>query len=53
MPSMRRRKTHAKVETLHAQVAQARLESLHQLSTRLVGEHGAIVIEDLHVSRGC
>lgn len=49
-PSQRWRKTQARICRLHAQVANARRDGLHQLSTRLVRTHGTIVIEDLNVS---
>lgn len=49
-PSQRWRKTQARITRLHTAVANARLDGLHKLSTRLVRTHGAIVIEDLNVS---
>jgi putative transposase len=35
---------------LHTAVANARRDGLHKLTTRLVREHGTVVIEDLHVA---
>jgi putative transposase len=49
-PSGRWRKTQARIGQLHTQVANARRDGLHKLSTRLVRRHGVIVIEDLHVA---
>jgi putative transposase len=49
-PSQRWRKTQARIARLHTAVANARRDGLHQLSARLVREHGTIVIEDLHVA---
>ncbi|WP_036016643.1 IS607 family element RNA-guided endonuclease TnpB [Lentzea albidocapillata] len=49
-PSARWRKTQARVAKLHAQVANARRDGLHKLTTSLVREHGVIVLEDLNVS---
>lgn len=49
-PSNRWRKTNARISKLHTQVANARQDGLHKLSTRLVREHGAIVLEDLNVT---
>lgn len=39
-----------KVAKLHAKVADRRLDSLHQLSTRLIRENQTVVLEDLNVS---
>lgn len=50
VPSVRWRKTRARVARLHAAVANARREGLHQLTTRLVRSYGTIVIEDLNVA---
>jgi putative transposase len=50
VPSVRWRKTHARIARLHAAVANARREGLHQLTTRLVRAYGTIVIEDLNVA---
>lgn len=47
--SNRRRKQRAKVARLHEQVANARQDFLHKLSSRLVSENQAIVAEDLNV----
>jgi putative transposase len=49
-PSGRWRKTQARIGRLHTQVANARRDGLHKLSTRLVRSHGVIVVEDLHVA---
>ena len=49
-PSARWRKTKARITRLHTQVANARRDGLHKLSTRLVRTHGAVVIEDLNVT---
>lgn len=49
-PSQRWRKTHARIARLHAQVANARRDGLHKLTTRLVRTYGVVVLEDLHVS---
>lgn len=48
-PSNRWRKTQARIAKLRAKVSNARRDGLHKLSTRLVREHGAIVLEDLNV----
>jgi putative transposase len=50
IPSNRWRKTRARVARLHGQVADARRDGLHKLTTRLVRGFGTIVLEDLHVS---
>lgn len=50
VPSVRRRKTQARIARLHTAVANARREGLHQLTTRLVRTYGTIVIEDLNVA---
>jgi putative transposase len=49
-PSQRWRKTQARIARLHTAVANARRDGLHQLSARLVREHGTIVVEDLNVA---
>ena len=49
-PSARWRKTQARIGRLHAQVANARRDGPHKLSTRVVRTHGAVVIEDLNVA---
>ncbi len=49
-PSARWRQTQARIAKLHATIANARRDGLHKLSTRLVREHGAIVLEDLNIS---
>jgi putative transposase len=38
------------VAQVHARVANLRRDGLHQLTTRLAGEHATIVVEDLHVA---
>ncbi|WP_208544380.1 IS607 family element RNA-guided endonuclease TnpB [Saccharomonospora piscinae] len=48
-PSNRWRKTQARINRLHAFIANARRDGLHKLSSRLVREHGSIVLEDLNV----
>lgn len=50
MPSNRWRKTQARIHRLHTHVANARRDGLHKLTTRLVAEYGAIVMEDLNVT---
>jgi putative transposase len=40
----------ARVARLHAKVANARADGLHQLSTRLTRQHAAVVVEDLNVT---
>jgi putative transposase len=49
-PSRRWRRTQARVAKLHDRVANARRNGLHTLTSRLVREHGTVVIEDLNVS---
>jgi putative transposase len=49
-PSQRWRKTQARIARLHTAVANARRDGLHKLTTRLVREHGTMVIEDLNVA---
>jgi putative transposase len=49
-PSARWRKTQARIARLHTAVTNARRDGLHKLTTRLVREHGTIVVEDLHVA---
>jgi putative transposase len=49
-PSHRWRKAAAKVAALHTRVAAQRRDGLHQLTTRLVRAHDAVVVEDLHVA---
>lgn len=49
-PSHRWRKTQVRVAKLHAQVANARRDGLHKITTDLVRKHGVIVLEDLNVS---
>jgi putative transposase len=50
IPSNRWRRTQARITRLHARVANARLDGLHKLTTRLVRRFGTIVLEDLNVS---
>jgi putative transposase len=49
-PSNRWRKARARVDRIHARVANLRRNDTHQLTTRLVREHDVIVIEDLYVA---
>jgi putative transposase len=49
-PSVRWRKTQAKIARLHARVAHLRHNGLHQLTTRLAATYGTVVVEDLNVS---
>jgi putative transposase len=49
MPSRRWIKTQTRIEKLHARVAQARLDGLHKLTTRLIRQYGVIIVEDLNV----
>ena len=49
-PSQRWRKARARVDRIHTRVADLRRNDIHQLTTRLVRDHEAIVIEDLHVA---
>jgi hypothetical protein len=51
--SQRWRKTQARIAELHTAVANARRDGLHQLTTRLVRKHAAIVIENLNVAGMC
>jgi putative transposase len=48
--SKRWERTHAKVTRLHARVANARTDALHQLTTTLVERCRVIVVEDLNVA---
>jgi putative transposase len=48
--SKRRNKTRIQIAKLHNQIADARKDFLHKLSTKIVSENQAIVLEDLHVS---
>jgi putative transposase len=50
VPSQRWRTTQARIAKLHTAVANARRDGLHQLTTRLVREHGTIVLENLNVA---
>jgi putative transposase len=47
--SRRWHQAQARVAKLHARVANARADGLHQLTTRLVREHGTVVVEHLNV----
>ncbi|MDN5861063.1 MAG: IS607 family element RNA-guided endonuclease TnpB [Pseudonocardia sp.] len=49
-PSTRWRKAKARVSALHTHAANQRRAGLHKLTTRLVREHDAIVVEDLNVA---
>ncbi|MFE2998087.1 RNA-guided endonuclease InsQ/TnpB family protein [Nocardia sp. NPDC059246] len=49
-PSQRWRKATAEIDRIHVRVANLRRNDTHQLTTRLVREADAIVIEDLHVA---
>jgi putative transposase len=49
-PSHRWCKAAAKVAALHTRVANQRRDGLHRLTSRLVREHDAVVVEDLHVA---
>ncbi|NJL62898.1 MAG: IS200/IS605 family element transposase accessory protein TnpB [Methylacidiphilales bacterium] len=48
--SNRRNKTRIKIAKLHNQIADARKDFLHKLSTKVVSENQVIVLEDLNVS---
>lgn len=50
IPSNQWGKTKARITRLHAQVANARRDGLHKLTTRLVRRFSAIVLEDLNVA---
>ena len=50
VPSNRWRTTQQQIAKLHGQVANARRDGLHQLSTRLVGEFDTVAVENLHVA---
>jgi len=47
--SVRYRETVAKISQLHAEVASARRNAIHALTTRIAKTHGTIVIEDLNI----
>ncbi|WP_169811040.1 IS607 family element RNA-guided endonuclease TnpB [Nocardia amamiensis] len=49
-PSKRWQRTTTKIARLHARVANARVDGLHQLTTALADRFGTIVIEDLNVT---
>jgi putative transposase len=49
-PSARWCAAQARISRLHTQVANARLDGLHKLTSRLSATQGTIVVEDLHVS---
>ncbi len=48
--SNRRRKTRIQIAKLHNQIADTRKNFLHKLSTKVVSENQAIILEDLNVS---
>ena len=48
--SKRRNRTRIRIAKLHNQVTDARKDFLHKLSTKIVSENQAIVLEDLNVS---
>ncbi len=48
--SKRRNKTQIQIAKLHNQIADARKDFLHKLSTKIVSENQTIVLEDLNVS---
>ena len=48
--SNRRHKTRIQIAKLHNQIADTRKDFLHKLSTKVVSENQAIVLEDLNVS---
>ncbi|MFE3983422.1 IS607 family element RNA-guided endonuclease TnpB [Nocardia tengchongensis] len=50
VPSRRWMQTRARIATLHARVADSLRDGLHKLTTRLVREHGTVVVEDLNVA---
>jgi putative transposase len=49
-PSSRWRKTRVRIAKLHVEVANARRDGLHKLTTRLANTYGRVVIEDLNVA---
>ncbi|MEA5626796.1 RNA-guided endonuclease TnpB family protein [Nostoc sp. UHCC 0251] len=48
--SKRRNKTRIQIAKLHNQIADARKDFLHKLSTKIVSENQAIILEDLNIS---
>ncbi len=48
--SKRRNKTRIKIAKLHNQIADTRKDFVHKLSTKIVSENQAIILEDLNVS---
>jgi putative transposase len=48
--SKRRNRTRIRIAKLHNQIADTRKDFLHKLSTKIVSENQAIVLEDLNVS---
>jgi putative transposase len=48
--SKRRNRTRIKIAKLHNQISDTRKDFLHKLSTKIVSENQAIVLEDLNVS---
>ncbi|XVV17326.1 IS607 family element RNA-guided endonuclease TnpB [Actinoplanes sp. CA-131856] len=49
-PSKRWERAAARLARAHTRVANLRRDGLHKLTTRLAGEHGTVVIEDLNVT---
>jgi IS605 OrfB family transposase len=49
-PSKRWERASARLGRAHARVANLRRDGLHKLTTRLAGEHGTVVVEDLNVT---
>ena len=50
VPPIRLTKARLRLARAHVQVADQRLDSLHQLSTRLIRKNQTVVLEDLNVS---
>ncbi|MFG2058664.1 IS607 family element RNA-guided endonuclease TnpB [Micromonospora sp. NPDC048930] len=50
LPSNRWERARKQLTCAHARVANLRRDGLHKLTTRLAGEFGTIVVEDLHVA---
>jgi putative transposase len=48
-PSNRWRRANARVQTIHAHVAHARRDQIHQVTTRLAKDYDVIVVENLNV----
>ena len=49
-PSRRWRKARARADRVHTRVGNLRRDAIHRFTTRLVGDHDVIVIEDLAVA---